>query len=297
MKKHPPKAFSLIEISVVILIIGILIAGISTGVDLFYDSKLATAQSLTKSAPVRRIEGLFTWIEATSPESFATTPKDGDPIGLIKDLGFKMDKVNFVQTGNDNLKPIYKPRNLNDLPALYFDGDKSNNSAYADFLVTEKSYTASIFPNSEVTVFVVIKYVGPDNETAVFLKHELSPYRIGLEINGGIARFDYPSGGNMVKADPPDATSVINKNIIITAIAKKTRQELFINSKSEKYLNTTIDPYYFLNSGGIYLGRNSGVQFPTNLNFGELIIYDRALTIKEMDLVTKYLSKKWGIKI
>jgi hypothetical protein len=101
----------------------------------------------------------------------------------------------------------------------------------------------------------------------------------------------------MVKADPPDATSVINKNIIITAIAKKTRQELFINSKSEKYLNTTIDPYYFLNSGGIYLGRNSGVQFPTNLNFGELIIYDRALTIKEMDLVTKYLSKKWGIKI
>jgi prepilin-type N-terminal cleavage/methylation domain-containing protein len=153
MKKHLTRAFSLLEISLVIVIIGILIAGISTGIDLFYDSKLATAQSLTKSAPVRRIEGLFTWIEATSPESFTTTPKDGDSIGLIKDLGFKMEKVNFVQTGNDNLKPIYKSRNLNDLPALYFDGSN-------DFLVSEKSYTSNIFSSNQITIFAVINYLG-----------------------------------------------------------------------------------------------------------------------------------------
>jgi hypothetical protein len=47
----------------------------------------------------------------------------------------------------------------------------------------------------------------------------------------------------------------------------------------------------------IFLGKNYNDSFPTNFNFGELIIYDRALTVKEMDLVTKYLSKKWGIKI
>jgi prepilin-type N-terminal cleavage/methylation domain-containing protein len=40
------KGFSLIEMSVVILIIGILIAGISRGIDLYLDFKIQTAQKL-----------------------------------------------------------------------------------------------------------------------------------------------------------------------------------------------------------------------------------------------------------
>ena len=289
MIKHPHKAFSLIEISVVILIIGILIAGISTGVDLFYDSRLATAQSLTKNAPVPRIEGLFTWIETTSPESFSPVPKDGASIGLIKDLSFKMDKANFVQTGVDGLKPIYKQQNLNNLPALYFDGSN-------DFLVTEKSYTSSIFSNSQVTIFAVIKYVG-GTSTAVFLKHELTNYRIGLEINGGITRFDFPSSSKNAIGSSPSTPSIINKNIIIAAIANKSRQKLYVNSILEADISNADNVSISNSSDSIYLGRNNQNQFPTNFNFGELIIYDRALTTKELDLVTKYLSKKWAIKI
>ena len=286
MKKHPPKAFSLIEISVVILIIGILIAGISTGVDLFYDSRLATAQSLTKNAPVPRIEGLFTWIETTSPESFSSAPKDGASIGLIKDLSFKMDKANFVQTGVDGLKPIYKQQNLNNLPALYFDGSN-------DFFVSEKTYNSSIFSNSEVTIFMVIKYVGANNITAVFLKHELPDYRIGFEINNGKARFDFPnSGKNAIMA-----SSVVNKNIIITGISNKSNQKLYINSNMESNISNTDNTNITSSASTIFLGKNYNNYFPTNFNFGELIIYDRALTAKELDLVTKYLSKKWAIKI
>jgi len=286
MKKHLTRAFSLLEISLVIVIIGILIAGISTGVDLFYDSKLATAQSLTKGAPVTRIEGLFTWIETTSPESFTTMPKYDESVGLIKDLGFKMDKVNFVQTGNNNLKPIYKPRNLNDLPALYFDGSN-------DFLVSEKSYTSSIFSNSQVTIFMVIKYVGANNITAVFLKHEFSSYRTGLEINNGIVRFDFPTVNKLVMG----TSSVINKNIIITAIANNINQKLYINSVVPVSIaNTNTIPTS--SSAPIYLGANDGSGgLPTKFNFGELIIYDRALIDREINLITAYLSKKWGIKI
>jgi len=284
MKKHLPRAFSLIEISVVIIIIGILIAGISSGIDLFYDFKLTTARSLTKSAPVPRIDGLFTWIEATSPESFATTPKDGDPIGLIKDLGFKMDKVNFVQTGNDNLKPIYKPRNLNDLPALYFDG--SNDS-----FVSEKSYTSSIFSSSQITIFAVINYLG--NSLSVFLKHEATPYRTGLEINGGKIRFDFPQDNYTTIVG---INSIRNKNLIITAIADKVNQKIYINSTLEAS-NTNTTAISSSTPSQIYLGKNIFDEYPTQFNFGELIIYDRALSARELDSVTKYLSKKWGIKI
>jgi prepilin-type N-terminal cleavage/methylation domain-containing protein len=290
MKKHPHKAFSLIEISVVILIIGILTAGISTGVDLFYDSRLATAQSLTKNSPVPRIEGLFTWIETTSPESFSSAPKDGASIGLIKDLSFKMDKANFVQTGEDGLKPIYKQQNLNNLPALYFDGSN-------DFLVTEKSYNSSIFSNSQITIFAVINYVG-DTGTAVFLKHELANYRTGLEINGGIVRFDFPNSSKNAMGSSPSTPSIVNKNIIITAIANKSEQKLYVNSVLEANIVNSENINISNSSDAIYLGRNNNIMyFPTKFNFGELIIYDRALTAKELDLVTKYLSKKWAIKI
>ena len=284
MKKYPLKAFSLIEISVVIVIIGILIAGISSGIDLFYDFKLSTARSLTKSAPVPRIEGLFTWIETTSPESYTTPPKDGALIDLIKDLSFKMDKANFVQTGVDGLKPVYKQGNLNNLPALYFDGSN-------DFLVSEKSYTSNIFSNSQITIFAVINYVG--NSLSVFLKHETAPYRTGLEINDGKIRFDFPQD-NYTKII--GINSIRNKNLIITAIADKVNQKIYINSTLEAS-NANTTTISSSPPSQIYLGKNIFDQFPTQFNFGELIIYDRALSVRELDSVTKYLSKKWGIKI
>jgi prepilin-type N-terminal cleavage/methylation domain-containing protein len=56
------KAFSLIEISVVILIIVILIYGVSVGVDLYQDFRLATARSLTLNSRVGRIEDLSLWV-------------------------------------------------------------------------------------------------------------------------------------------------------------------------------------------------------------------------------------------
>jgi prepilin-type N-terminal cleavage/methylation domain-containing protein len=44
MKNNFKKAFSLFEISIAILIVGIVTAAISKGVDLAYDMRLATAR-------------------------------------------------------------------------------------------------------------------------------------------------------------------------------------------------------------------------------------------------------------
>lgn len=84
------KAFSLIEISMVILVIGILIAGISQGIDLYDDYRLNSAQNLTKNSQVNRIPDLEMWLETTSENSLATgtstftdnpNPVDQDSIG------------------------------------------------------------------------------------------------------------------------------------------------------------------------------------------------------------------------
>jgi prepilin-type N-terminal cleavage/methylation domain-containing protein len=89
-KNQNHKAFSLIEISMVILVIGILIAGISNGVDLYDDYRLKVAQNLTKNSRVSRIPDLELWFETTGENSLAMgtatftdkpNPVDLDSIG------------------------------------------------------------------------------------------------------------------------------------------------------------------------------------------------------------------------
>jgi len=65
-KKFNKTAFSLIELSIVVLIIGILIAGISQSSRLIKAMKLSTARSLTRSSDVNSINNLTAWFDATA---------------------------------------------------------------------------------------------------------------------------------------------------------------------------------------------------------------------------------------
>ncbi|MCE3255904.1 MAG: hypothetical protein K0R25_1398 [Rickettsiaceae bacterium] len=62
-QNKPKLAFSLIELSVVILVIGILVVGITKGMSIMRSAKLQSAQSLTQSSPVALIDGLKLWLE------------------------------------------------------------------------------------------------------------------------------------------------------------------------------------------------------------------------------------------
>lgn len=64
-------AFSLLEVSAVILIIGILIAGVVTANSLVAKSRLAAAQTLTTSSPINGIKDSALWLESSVDKSFA----------------------------------------------------------------------------------------------------------------------------------------------------------------------------------------------------------------------------------
>ena len=65
ISKNKSLAFSLIELSIVILIIGILIAGVTQGSRLVRESRVKTAQTLTQSSDVSSIKDLVLWLDAT----------------------------------------------------------------------------------------------------------------------------------------------------------------------------------------------------------------------------------------
>ena len=58
MKLIKRKAFTLIEIAVVIIVIGVLIAGIAQAMEMFAEASLKSARNLSKSSLLGRVDDL-----------------------------------------------------------------------------------------------------------------------------------------------------------------------------------------------------------------------------------------------
>jgi prepilin-type N-terminal cleavage/methylation domain-containing protein len=112
-------AFSLIELSVVILVIGILVIGITKGSRIMQSAKISKLTSLSKSSPIASMANLVMWYDATSKDSYsnANSLKDGDTITTLKDLNPQStNKINLTGTAT------YLESAINGLPAIDFNG-------------------------------------------------------------------------------------------------------------------------------------------------------------------------------
>jgi prepilin-type N-terminal cleavage/methylation domain-containing protein len=144
MKNKINTAFSLVEISVVILVIGILISGISTGVDLYRDYKISSARNYTINSKVSRIRDIGFWLDTTRLKSLETASGSFDPINgdKIKNWNVLYGKNGFIQ--------------------------------YQFFIPVINSYKAIrkimklIQSKSSVSFLTTLKYMGKDNATLAF---------------------------------------------------------------------------------------------------------------------------------
>ena len=157
MNKKPHKAFSLLEISIVILIIGILLIGVIGAKHLIKKSRITTAQNLTVSSPINGILDNSLWLESSldykafSNDSNTTTSNDsgnalgdGDYIENWNDNSYNQDKKSIVKVGNG---PTYA-NTINNVQAVRFSGSDD------DYLEIED---ASFLNNTDYTIFVLEK--------------------------------------------------------------------------------------------------------------------------------------------
>ena len=295
MKKNPQHiklAFSLIEISMVILIIGILIAGVSTGIDLFQDARLSTARTLTKNSRVNRIPDLELWLETTLDESFITSEKiHNSNISTWLDINIQSNFKKSVSQSTSAQKPKYISRAFdNSLPAVQFDGSNDNfpfNSTYMN--------------GGNFTIFVVeqrrsatthIYFIGGGSNNGVFHMgySTTSLARSGQYGSADVNFFDYTI--NSFKA-----TEIIPR--IHTFILSATNgKKYWLNGgstpdKSSSNLTTLSN---FSGYIGVTEYGGSNPHFYSG-DIGEIIIFSRELTDKERIDVEKYLSKKFNISL
>ena len=177
LKKHQ-KAFSLVELSMVILIIGILIGGVSQGIDLYGDFKLTSARNLTSGSIVGRVPNLSMWWETTAENSFVNPkPNDGNLINQWNDINSQRAiKINLLAP-NDATRPAYKASAINNLPALKF--SNAQNLRSADIKGD------SFFSNNEITVFLVQNTTGGQDSTMSWV-----PTANNLDTGAESARFN-----------------------------------------------------------------------------------------------------------
>lgn len=322
MKNNFKKAFSLIEISIVVLIVGILIAGISQGVDMVYDMRLATARSLTDKAPMYAMDNLELWLETTSKESLATgtvnfvnveNPADKQAIGRWNDLNpttLNSPQPNIEQLISDyknpasqptsTMQPLYIKDGINGLPALLFDGANDHIASKNNFSIIN-NFTVFIvgFPQASCTINTV-PHVGTSNQKYIF----------------------YPQHGDLVYVNNNAAGAGVSlcENFIAPVEHTSNYMPYVIQNSREikKPIQFTLEysnrkPTLYLNSTESYSGNTStknvfpSLTFAGNINtsdnygyfkgfIGEIIVFSTDLSDNDRKLIENYLIEKWRIK-
>ena len=293
IKNKNHKAFSLIEISMVILVIGILIAGISQGIDLYDDYRLTSARNLTKNSLVNRIPDLEMWLETTSENSLATgttsftdkpNPIDQDSIGRWNNINpniLPSARNHATQATSTNNQPKYIRKGMNGLPSLLFDGTNDFFSFDGNFLV-----------GADYTIFVV-EARGSDNDNVFLCGNELVANKIlilGYTLSDQIIHTHY--GSDLIKVIPHFKSSISRIHSFI--FSKINGKSIYTNSGTGTPNISQKLP--LISYSGSSIGNCMNLIY-FNGTIAEIIIYSRALTDKERQGVESYLSKKWGIKL
>ena len=140
------KAFSLIELSIVVLIIGILISGVTQGSRLIKASKLQTAKTLTLSSDVNSIKDLAMWLETSLDNS--VTIDSSSTVTRWNDINPQsMSKINAYNTSE--YLPVYVENVINGLPVIKFSGTEKN------ILVDPNGQGLRFLARTNFTIFVV----------------------------------------------------------------------------------------------------------------------------------------------
>ena len=296
-------AFSLIELSVVILIIGVLVLGVTQGSRMMSEAKLKSARSLTTSSPVASIEGLAVWLDSTSENAFGigtggtynnvSAPGNGDKVGRWNDLNpTSTSKLDVAQSTSGN-QPIYTTNAINGLPALSFDGTDRSLSANN---ITDKSFTLFAVFKTAVAGGTPHGYHGQpilysDSSTN---SNDIIP----LAVAGG-----YPVITNGLSSGS-DSTLTGTKKVNDNKAHLVTVYRNMDNGARKFYIDGVVDApdnngYQgaVLNAKTyILIGKNDVDGRYFNGNIAEIIIFSRVLQNQEIDSVNDYLKSKWSVK-
>ncbi len=286
------KAFSLIELSIVILIIGIIVAGVTQASRLASQMRLNTAKTLTQSSPAASIRNMVLWLESTSDSSLIPSEaSDSSPVSTWYDINpTNINKLVFTQS-NTSYQPAYSASSINGLPSLKFDGS-------SDYF--EISYDVNLNP-SAFTVFAVTRIIDASAYGAIFSSRVASSFSgymfYAAPTTPQAFQIWLGNGSTWGNSGTVSSTISLNKPTVMSATFDGSSLTLYSNGTSagavSRALTTTSSSNFRIGAGK---NESATPDYYLNGYLGELIIFDRSLKTEERQSIEKYLSQKWGVR-
>lgn len=281
-------AFSFLEISIVILIVGLVMAMITQSSKLIAKSRLSSASLITANSPVPKIPGVIMWLETSSADSFAqpqSKMQDGDLISTWNDINVSsVDRHSATQV-NQPLQPAYYENCINNLPCvrfngtstfLQFDGSSLKDSDYSLFVVEQRraDNNDNYFIGGSDSSTLGSLCVGYDPSMMIFMSH-------GTGSSAQTGTFGTFSG-------------LVPRIHGITFIKGISNNYKYYTSGFNNITGTqsALASYNSANLG--YCAAYSGYY---NGDIGEVIILNRKVNETERKAIENYLSRKWKIQL
>jgi prepilin-type N-terminal cleavage/methylation domain-containing protein len=275
------KGFSLIEISVVILIIGVLIAGISQASDMIDDAALKGARGASKSSRVSRIKDLVLWLDMTGEGASLTSSNkqavDGEAVTSIKDLNPRSSSK-LTLTGTST----FSSNKVSGLPSIAFNG----SSNYYELTERYDNLTG------EYTIYLIYQPITTTNYV-IFEKRGAAdtvfPYK--LEIASGFYKLS-DKNSSVFGAKKVSAGKI---NLIRLNRTSTGGLTIIVDDVTTTATGTNDS---VANSSKLIIGAQNGSTIANYANgrLGELIIFERDLSAPEEVDIEAYLYKKWKIE-
>jgi len=311
MKKN--KAFSLVELSVVILIIGILVAGISQSGRLIRQIKISTARSVTSSSDVGSIRDVTAWFETSTDGVFTNINdsidvEDNNEIKTWRDINPQKSNSDksILSQETVNQYPKYKASGINGIPTLSFDGNdflKTNNSTNLPIISGDKNFSMFAVFRTKLSFNQqksLLAYIGGNT---ISNNNHASIGFLGTSGNAAKPGFISNTATNNLNW-VRDVGIVDETDYIIGAVADFNTNTIDYNNV-KIFINSTkpVDTLNLLSGGTPANLSISSEQFVvgglTDLFFNgwisEIIIFDRALKTEEYENTIQYLKKKYNI--
>jgi hypothetical protein len=323
-KKIFHKAYSMIEMSLLILIIGILFAGAYQGFNIYNETKLSSVRTLSQNSIISRIQNLGFWYETAFESSLeGSETYDGKAISIWLDRNpQQITKINAYGAQNTNKEkfnydpnnifddsgPIYVAKGITGLPTLNF---KNTNSS-AQFLVIDPNFK---FSKEDITIFAVLRFKNFENNAVIFDRVCMKSsgavtYDDSLAVNeckplisARVSILGYPNLF-IQNNDKSQAKSTANTSFQIKKDVPYilTFERIFNQSiglyQNGKLVSSTPENLGEINFSPIKIGRGGTDQnVNSEFDLSELImVYGKLKNEYKLD-IENYLAKKYSIKI
>jgi hypothetical protein len=231
---------------------------------------------------------LKTWLRAntgvTTTGSSVTQWNDQSGAGITGNF--------IVQPGTPaQTSPTLVNNAINNNPYISFNG--TTNS-----LSSTNSFTGnSIFGTNNNTLFMVHNV----KAGVVYFKWETigsGAYRVGYELNGTAARFDFVDDGSGQNA--LSTTNVQNKDVLVTTTTTAAASTMYFNSNTggiRTFSGLNFSPG--ATTRPLCIGNNDLAfnNLPSTIDYAELMVYNTLLSASEIRRVESYLAIKYGITL